>query len=342
MLSLEKNKAGIIGHQNIINLLQSQVDNDSLNHAYLFVGQAKLGKTLVAEKFSQYIFCKNKSISKGLKACDNCTECLRFKNGWHPDLFFIKRQTDKKNIVIEQILELQQSLSLKSSGGNYKIIILEDAHNLNKEAANRLLKVLEEPYERTIFILTVDNLHNVLPTIRSRCQIIKFYPIAYEVLDDYLKKNITEEDKRVEMISLAEGKPGQVIDFLDNPKIFEQKKTFVENIIHLFTANYSENYKFLQKEIKNKLYNEKLESLMKIIQILFILLGDIYYLKNNLSDHLRFQCFKQSLKSIASDIPDNKLRNLQNSLLEFIKNSDYNPDLNLITNKISLIMRFNF
>ena len=116
--------------------------------------------------------------------CGECKSCRKIISGNHPDVISI--QPDKTLIRIGQIRDLCSMLALKPYEARYRVVILSDAHALNPEAGNSLLKVLEEPPDRTILILTAHHLHDLLPTIASRCQHIRFNPISHDALRDSL------------------------------------------------------------------------------------------------------------------------------------------------------------
>lgn len=331
----------IIGHRKIVEWLRLQYNNDNLSHSYLFIGQKNLGKTTVAKKFAQFIFCENKGTGDGLAACGKCKNCILFEKNQHPDLYFLEKEKNKKHISIEQINKLQKDLSLKSASGNYKIAIISEANYFNKEAANRLLKILEEPYKKTIFILTARSLQEVLPTIYSRCQVYRFYPLPSKFLDDYLKLIISDSKKREKIITLSAGCPGKIINFLHNPDELEKQEFFVRTALDLFKGNFLANNELIQKQIKHFSYNERFDNLKDLLNILLVIIGDIFYVKNNLYDNLLLSNYEKEIKEIAVNFSNKKLSYLNYQIIKFFKNAPYNPDLNIFVNKLNLTLSSN-
>ena len=200
----------IIGHQKQWQFLKKSAELQKISHAYLFSGQEKLGKKKVALEFIELI---------------NGAESLK-----SPDLILI--EPEKREIKISQIRELIQKLSLKPYSAPFKIAIIDKAHLITNEAQSALLKTLEEPKDKTILILISENPEMLFPTIRSRCEIIKFLPVKETEIKKYLKeKGLLEE-----ISNLCLGKPGEAIDFISNPQKLEEKKKIIKNLIKLSSS----------------------------------------------------------------------------------------------------------
>lgn len=137
------------------------IKNNTLAHAYLLIGN---GKEL-AQWITQCIFCKEKT------GCGNCANCRRIEHGNHPDVHFVA--PDGKQIKVDQIRELQREGALKAVEGLKQVFIIDSADKMNEQAANALLKSLEEPLQDTLFLLIAENKNRILPTILSRVQQVK-------------------------------------------------------------------------------------------------------------------------------------------------------------------------
>jgi DNA polymerase-3 subunit delta' len=151
--------------------LSAQVKTDQLAHAFLFSGETGIGKRLFAFEFAQLLLCLEPSENR---ACGKCQNCNLGKNCQHPDLVIIESEEIGKSIKIDQIRELADFVNKTSHSGGNRVVIVNEAHELNVNSANALLKTLEEPGSDT-YILLISNLPALLPaTIRSRCQRIQF------------------------------------------------------------------------------------------------------------------------------------------------------------------------
>ena len=149
----------IIGHSNIVSYLKKCLATNNASHAYLFVGQSHIGKTTVAESFVNSLICENLHQGNGQVPCGACQCCQQLSNKIHPDVYWLKREINektgelRKNISIEQIRELQNKLSLHSFLNSYKVAVINEAEALSQEAANSILKTLEEPTAKTVLII---------------------------------------------------------------------------------------------------------------------------------------------------------------------------------------------
>lgn len=184
----------IIGHKNITSFLEKSVKNGEISHAYLFYGPSHLGKKAVASHFAEVIL--GRPIAN------------------HPDVYLVGRERDEKesklakNISIEQIRELERKLSLSSFLNSYKIGIIEEAETMSEEAANSLLKTLEEPTPKTVIILLSTSTSALPATIVSRCQTLKFLPVAKEKIYDHLLNLGAGRDEARDLSGISFGKPG--------------------------------------------------------------------------------------------------------------------------------------
>ncbi|MBI5071563.1 hypothetical protein HZB93_01585 [Candidatus Falkowbacteria bacterium] len=196
--------SNIIGHKNITSFLEKSLKNGETSHAYLFYGPAHLGKKTVAEKFSEAVL--------GQPILN------------HPDVYLVGRERSEKenkiakNISIEQVRELLRKLSLSSFLNSYKIGIIEEAETLSSEAANGLLKTLEEPTPKTVIILLSTSVSALPATIVSRCQALKFLPVAKEKIYDQLINLGASRDEARDLAGISWGKPGVALDFWQNRK----------------------------------------------------------------------------------------------------------------------------
>ncbi|GGH39861.1 DNA polymerase III subunit delta' [Paenibacillus segetis] len=165
----------IMGQDTAKQLLMRGLRQDQISHAYIFSGPPGSGQKEMALTFAQALFCTNRVNED---ACGECLECRKVKHGNHPDLHQIA--PDGSTIKIDQIRDLQRIFSYRSESGNYKVYIIDEAEKMTVQAANSLLKFLEEPPSPAVAILLSDNGRALLPTIQSRSQWVPFTPLDPE------------------------------------------------------------------------------------------------------------------------------------------------------------------
>ena len=218
----------ILGHQNNIAQLQNAVASERVAGAYLFSGEKGVGKETTALYFANLILCEQ--VADSTMPCGECRACRKIKSGNHPDLRIIR--PDGAQIKIDQIRELQQKIAYQPLEGPRKIYILANTERMNDYAANSLLKTLEEPPAASTIILLTENLKSILPTIRSRCQILPFYPMPTEELTAALMDRLSiDSDTASASAILSRGIVGKAITLIEKgiteietvPEILEER-----------------------------------------------------------------------------------------------------------------------
>ncbi|MEA2088520.1 MAG: DNA polymerase III subunit [Patescibacteria group bacterium] len=263
----------VIGHKNIIKFLQDSIALNKIGNAYIFFGQEHLGKLLVAKCFIQSLLCEKKN---GF-FCNDCVSCKEFVRRIYPDFYEIDLEEGKKNISIEQIRELNNKIKNSSFSGNYKIILIKDAHNLSLQAANSLLKVLEEPKGKTVFILISDNLQEIPLTVRSRSQIINFKPVDPREILAFLPNK--EETK--EIVYSINSKPGLAISYSRDTDLFNDYKNSVNNFLNIFDLPISAKFDYIENKInKQKIFLEKIKIAYSILDIWLSVFRDLLLVMN--------------------------------------------------------------
>ncbi|WP_342453817.1 DNA polymerase III subunit delta' [Ammoniphilus resinae] len=160
--------------QRIATILRQSIKNDRVAHAYLFAGGRGVGKRRVAMQLGKSLLC----LRQDGDSCDQCHHCLRINSGNHPDFHLV--EPDGASIKIDQIRGLQKEFSLRAVESKRKVYILDHADKMTVQAANSLLKFLEEPGSEVTAILLTENPHQMLPTILSRCQVMHFAELPFE------------------------------------------------------------------------------------------------------------------------------------------------------------------
>ena len=193
---MEHLPADILGQTRPLNLLRSYLANDTIPHAFLFLGPDGVGKKTAARYFARALNCldpsftcnkdSNQETTAGIQGlgCGQCRPCRLIAENKHPDVLYLF--PDGAFIKVDQVRRLIDALALKPVEARMRAVIIEDVQHMNPAAANALLKTLEEPYPATIFILTAPAAAEVMPTILSRCQRVTFQPLTAATLQELL------------------------------------------------------------------------------------------------------------------------------------------------------------
>lgn len=211
----------IIGHQKVLNTLEREIQEKNLPHAYLFAGPDQVGKFKIAKTLARILQCPN-------NLCRTCSVCHQIKQGSHLDT--LEYIDNDESLKIEQVREVIGNLNLTTQS-RHKILLIQNVERMTIEAVNALLKTLEEPPPRVIFILTTDNLKMLPATIISRVRLYKFGLCPTDFLKKELLKRYPKIDLRVldKVLSFSFGKSGKAINLLEN-----------EELLHFYQNTYNE------------------------------------------------------------------------------------------------------
>lgn len=200
----------VIGHAEAIERLRRDLLGDRLAHAYLFVGPEGIGKAAVARLFGAGTLCK--SPDKSSRPCGECIACGKIDRHNHSDFHTLAPEEGKRWIRIDQVRELQSSMMIRPIESDRRVVIIDGAECMNEAAQNAFLKTLEEPPPGTLIVLVAPGLHQLLPTIVSRCRIEQFGPLSNTELAGILtEKRGLDENEAILIAGLAYGSVGAAL-----------------------------------------------------------------------------------------------------------------------------------
>jgi len=216
---------GIEGHDDVARRFRDSLARGRLASTFLFVGPAGIGKRAFAEKLAQALLCE-RSPAEALAPCGHCTACVQVLAHTHPDLIVIEKPPDSSNLPLalfvgEKDRRMREGLchdiSLKPFMGGRKVAIIDDADDLGEESANSLLKTLEEPPPKSVLILIGTSLDKQLPTIRSRCQTMRFRPLDEPIVARLLQERGLAADAAtaLRMAAFSQGSLARALELAD-------------------------------------------------------------------------------------------------------------------------------
>lgn len=206
-----------IGQDHIVKTVTNAISSGMISHAYLFAGPRGSGKTTLARLLAKAVNCQNRK-EKDFEPCNKCSSCLEIMEGRSMDLIEIDAASHRG---IDEMRELRDTIQFVPTKSKYKVFIIDESHQLTKEAANALLKTLEEPPGHAIFILATTEIHKMIPTIISRCQRFDFRKLTLEEILRKLeiickKEGVKIEKPALELIALnSEGSIRDAESLLD-------------------------------------------------------------------------------------------------------------------------------
>ncbi len=217
----------IIGQQTAVDFLQGAIREEKVSHAYIFDGQALSGKKTLAGIFAKTLLCEE----GGTEPCGHCHSCSMAESGNHPDIITVTHEKPSTLSVGEIRQQLVGDIGIKPYTGRKKVYIVPDASLMNAQAQNALLKTLEEPPAYAVIILLTDNEMKLLPTLRSRSVTLKMRPVSEKLIEDYLKKNTTADERQIKIAAaFAGGVPGKAKAVIDDES-FDALKNEVLRVV---------------------------------------------------------------------------------------------------------------
>jgi len=213
----------VVGHEDIVALLDKSLVKQMLSHAYLFVGPPQVGKMSLAINLAQGINCLDYSPSG---PCGECDQCRRIAEGHHSDVQTIDLLPNQSGsgtsveVHIDQIREVQHYATLKPFEGRCRVFIFKEASSLSQASSNAMLKLLEEPPESVLFILLTTSRELMFPTIVSRCQSVDFKPVPLDTIEQHIRDVLGISTQEAGNLSrLSKGRIGWALEAAKDPQI---------------------------------------------------------------------------------------------------------------------------
>jgi DNA polymerase-3 subunit delta' len=199
----------IYGHEKKVEIIRKSLAQKRIGHAYLFSGILALGKKTLAREFVKALNCEKEDALRD--SCGECSSCRKIQRGIHPDVFFV--EADGQFIRIDAIREIQEQMKCKPLEARRRVFVIDDADKMNDQAANALLKILEEPSPSNILILVSARPYSMPSTIISRCQHMRFNPLRFDTVAKFLVDREGMNNQRALLLAgLSGGSIGRAME----------------------------------------------------------------------------------------------------------------------------------
>jgi DNA polymerase-3 subunit delta' len=248
----------MLGHEWAVRLLCGQIESERVRHAYLFTGPQGLGRRTLAIRFAKALNCEQPPCPG--EPCGECRSCVQVERMQHPDLIIVQSEQRGGTLKVDQVRTLQRSLALSPYEARYKVALLLRFEEANQNAANALLKTLEEPSPQVVLILTAENEELLLPTIVSRCEVLRLRPVPIEQVNGGLQDRWGLPHEQAELLAhISNGRPGYAITLHQKPKQLEERQRWLDDHYDLLSSSrverfvYAETLAKMRKELLNVL-----------------------------------------------------------------------------------------
>lgn len=251
----------VVGHKDILKYISSAVENNRVSHAYILNGERGSGKKMLANLFAMTLLCE----TGDNEPCGKCHSCKQAESGNHPDIIRVTHEKPNSISVDDIRTQVNNTVDIKPYQGPYKVYIIPQADMMTPQAQNAILKTIEEPPSYAVFLLLTENAETLLPTINSRCVMLKLRNIKDTLVKKYLMENLEIPDYKADMCTaFAQGNMGRAIMLANSDHFNEIREEAVQLLKHISEMELNE----IVAAVKNiSVYKLEITDYLDIIMI---------------------------------------------------------------------------
>lgn len=251
----------VVGHKDILKYISSAVENNRVSHAYILNGERGSGKKMLANLFAMTLLCE----TGDNEPCGKCHSCKQAESGNHPDIIRVTHEKPNSISVDDIRTQVNNTVDIKPYQGPYKVYIIPHADMMTPQAQNAILKTIEEPPSYAVFLLLTENAETLLPTINSRCVMLKLRNIKDTLIKKYLMENLEIPDYKADMCTaFAQGNMGRAIMLANSDHFNEIREEAVQLLKHISEMELNE----IVAAVKNiSVYKLEITDYLDIIMI---------------------------------------------------------------------------
>lgn len=315
----------IYGQENLLKRLEPSLRQRRQSHAYLLSGPPHVGKMTLAINLSQAVNC----IEGPGVPCGSCTQCTRIADGRHADIRTLaagqgeEGRAPKTVIGIDVIKEIIGRVSLKPYEGSTSVVIIDGAETMSDDAANALLKILEEPPPQVLFLLLTANESAVLPTVRSRCQTLNLLTLPKDQMVEMLTSNHQATPGQAEQLfRLSRGCLGWAISALNDSQILEQRQADLEKLQETLDAGLETRFTYANEVAT--LFGSDREAAKDLLTLWLRWWRDLLLIKEGAEEYLHNLDHADSLRGQASGLSTPEIVRFIKQLMQTLSSLDSN------------------
>jgi len=235
----------MIGQEWAVSMLQQHVRSEQVRHAYLLCGPQGVGRRTLGLRFTQALNCPNPK-EPGIP-CGICRMCNQIEAMQQADLHVVQAEIQGGILKVENIRDLLHDLSLTPYESKYRVALLLRFEEANESTQNALLKTLEEPNPRVVILATAENTEKLLPTIVSRCEVLRLRPVAPDVLAATLRERDVEAQDADLLAHVSGGRPGAALRMRTEPSLLEKRRQYLQDLLDLEQSPLRDRFKYADR-----------------------------------------------------------------------------------------------
>ena len=315
----------IYGQDHLLKQLEPSLRRRRQSHAYLLCGPPHVGKMALAINLSQAVNC----LEGPGAPCGSCTQCIRIAQGHHADIRVLfpgqgeEGRSPRTMIGINDIKETLRRVNLNPYEGSTSVVIINGAESMSEEAANALLKTLEEPPPQVMFLLLTADEDAVLPTVRSRCQSLTLVPLAKDrMVEQLITGHQATPEQAEQLFRLSRGCLGWAIGALNDSQVLEQRQADLAKMQETLEAGLETRFTYANEVAS--LFGSDRDAAKDLLALWLRWWRDLLLIKEGAEEFLHNSDYAESLKSQASGLSTVEIVQFIHRLMETLYNLDSN------------------
>jgi DNA polymerase-3 subunit delta' len=333
----------ILGHEWAVSLLQRHLSMGQVRHAYLFTGPDSVGKRSLAIRFAQALNCEAPPAPG--EFCGKCRSCQLIPAGTYPDLHIVEAEDVGGVLKVDQVRQLQRQLALAPFEGRWRIALLLRFHeataSYGANAANALLKTLEEPAPKVVLLLTARSSISLLPTIVSRCEVIPLRALPMSQIEAALKARGETEERSELIAGLSEGRPGWALQMAEDPGALSKRTSLADDLLTLLVSDRGERFEYCERfdpRVAKKALKHVRQNALETLEVWASLWRDVMMQAFGVSASPRNAHRFQDIKNLAAGIRHERVLEMLEATLHTRDAMERNVNVQLAMETLMLDM----
>jgi DNA polymerase-3 subunit delta' len=319
----------MLGHEWAVDMLKEHVVRQEVRHAYLFTGPQGIGRRTLALRLAQALNCLQPPAPG--EACYACRICVQTERMQQPDLAVVQSEQVGGTLRVDQIRELQHNLALHPYEARYRVAVLLRFEEAHPSAMNALLKTLEEPAPQVIIVLTAESAESLLPTIVSRCEVLRLKPPPLEAVELSLQNQWGLPAKEASLLAhLSGGRPGYALNLHQDLRQLEQRHAWLDDHQRLLSQNRGARFEYAESLAKDK------DALRSVLLVWLSFWRDVLLRAAGASTPITNLDRSQEIETLASLIGLGGARQSVSALQRSLEQLDHNVNPRLLAEVLML------
>jgi len=321
----------IWGNEQVRQILKLSLSKNRLPNSLLFFGPAGTGKLKTALTVAKALNCLQETDD----SCDRCDSCLRIERGQHPNVRVIAREKNREQIVKEQIEEVNYLATMRPWAQGRLVFIIDEADRMNETVANSLLKTLEEPRDFAYFILVTEDLQLILPTIRSRCQVLRFNPLSQEEVEKVLVNRGWPVERARLLAQASEGNLEAVLETNWDEFLAGRNQAWLL-FKQLLQAGESGDFLSL---VSGRARKDALSGFREVLKFFSVFFRDLMVFKTGRAEFLLNPDLGPELEKLTVLVPAEKASLAVRRIEDYLGRLKKNPNLAIMSGELTIFFR---